>query len=136
MLLVRHASAGDRGEWEDDDRARPLDEKGKLQADRLVGLLEPYPVDRILSSPAVRCVATVEPLARARGLAIEVGEELAEEQQSSAGAELVRSLHGTDALVCGHGGLEDATLAEAPRWKKGAVLVLDEDLRVVETLRP
>ena len=99
-------------------------------------MLEPYRVDRILSSPAVRCVATVEPLARARGLAIEVGEELAEEQQSSAGAELVRSLRGTGALVCGHGGLEQAALPDAPRWKKGAVLVLDEDLRVVETLRP
>jgi 8-oxo-dGTP diphosphatase len=136
VLLVRHASAGDRGDWEGDDRTRPLDEKGKLQAERLVGLLEPYGVERILSSPAARCVATVEPLARARGLAIEAREELAEERQSSAGAELVRSLRGTYALVCGHGGLEHATLAEARRWKKGAVLVLDDDLRVVETLRP
>jgi 8-oxo-dGTP diphosphatase len=136
VLLVRHASAGDRGDWEGDDRARPLDEKGRLQADRLVGLLDAYRTERILSSPAVRCVGTVEPLARARGLAIEVREELAEEQQSSAGAELVRSLRGTDALVCGHGGLEQAALAEAPRWKKGAVLVLDDELRVVETLRP
>jgi 8-oxo-dGTP diphosphatase len=136
VLLVRHASAGERGEWEGDDRARPLDEKGKLQADRLVGLLDGYRIDRILSSPAVRCVATAEPLARARGLAIEVREELAEEQQSSAGAELVRSLRGTDALVCGHGGLEQAALPDAPRWKKGAVLVLDGDLHVDETLRP
>jgi 8-oxo-dGTP diphosphatase len=136
VLLVRHASAGDRGDWEGDDRARPLDEQGKLQADRLVRLLDAYRIDRIVSSPAARCVATVEPPARARGLAIEVREELAEEHQSSEGAELVRSLRGSDALVCGHGGLEDAALAGAPRWKKGAVLVLDDDLRVVETLRP
>jgi len=136
VLLIRHASAGDRSEWRGDDRERPLDEKGERQAERLVALLASHEIDRILSSPAVRCVATVEPLARARGLSIEVREELSEEEQSSAGAELVRSLAGTDAAVCGHGGLEQSSLPEAPRWKKGAVFVVADDLRVIEVSRP
>ncbi len=135
MLLIRHGSAGDRAAWDGDDRARPLDERGLRQAASLVELLAPYAIDRILSSPAVRCVQTVESLAHARELAIEVREELAEELQWTLGAELVRSLAGGDAVVCGHGGLEQV-LREPPRWKKGAVLVVDERLDVLGKLRP
>jgi 8-oxo-dGTP diphosphatase len=135
VLLIRHASAGDRGAWDGDDRARPLDERGIRQSVALVELLAPYAIDRILSSPAVRCVQTVEPLALARELAIDVREELAEELQWTLGAELVRSLSGGDAVVCGHGGLEQV-LRQPPRWKKGAVFVVDERLDVVGKLRP
>lgn len=135
MLLIRHASAGDRTAWTKDDRARPLDKRGARQATSLVELLAPYTIDRILTSPAVRCVQTVEPLAEARELAIEVSEDLTEELQWTLGAELVRSLAGGDAVVCGHGGLEQV-LRESPRWKKGAVLVVDERLDVLGKLRP
>ncbi len=134
MLLVRHARAGDRALWEGDDRERPLDHRGLRQAAALVALLSPYDVERVLSSPAVRCLQTVEPLAQARGLEVEACEELSEEQQWTAGAELVRSLAGTDAVVCGHGGLEQV-LHDPPRWKKGAVLVVGEGLEVLETLK-
>jgi 8-oxo-(d)GTP phosphatase len=34
LVLVRHASAGDRPEWEGDDRLRPLDKRGRKQAKR------------------------------------------------------------------------------------------------------
>jgi 8-oxo-dGTP diphosphatase len=135
MLLVRHGSAGDRAFWEGDDRERPLDEKGVRQAELLVDLLAPYAIERILSSPAVRCLQTVEPLAKARGLSIEPRDELGEELQTSAGAELVRSLADADVAICGHGGLEGA-LRDPPRWKKGAVLVVGDTLEVTGTLRP
>ena len=135
MFLIRHGSAGDRALWEGDDRERPLDEKGLRQAAALVDLLAPYEVARILSSPAVRCVQTVEPLAHARGLEIEAREELSEERQRSEGAELVRSLAGTGAVLCGHGGLEQV-LREPPRWKKGAVFVVSQGLEVINVLRP
>jgi phosphohistidine phosphatase SixA len=136
LLLVRHARAVERYGWEGDDRLRPLDEKGESQAAALVELLASYRVDRIVTSPAVRCTATVAPLARARGLDAEVREELAEEGHWEEGAALVRSLAGTDAVVCGHGGLEHAVIPDPPRWKKAAVLVLDDALDVVDSFRP
>ena len=37
--------------------------------------------------------------------------------------------------VCGHGGL-DSVVRAAPKWKKGAVFVLDEQLELLEVLRP
>lgn len=135
MLLVRHGSAGDRAAWEGDDRERPLDERGLHQAGALVELLKPYEVERILSSPAVRCVQTMEPLAKARGLSIEPRDELTEELQATAGAELVRTLAGAAVAICGHGGLE-GSLRDPPRWKKGAVFVVGDALEVTATLRP
>jgi phosphohistidine phosphatase SixA len=124
MILLRHASAGDSSKWEGDDNERPLDKRGRKQAQKLVEELAPFTIQRILSSPAVRCVETVVPLAQARGLEIEQRAELGEELQGSEGAELVRDLVGTRALVCGHGGLERA-IPGAPHLKKGAFFVVD-----------
>jgi len=42
---------------------------------RSVVALSDYPLTRILSSPYDRCVETVEPLAQARGLEIEIHDE-------------------------------------------------------------
>jgi phosphohistidine phosphatase SixA len=133
MLLVRHASAGDREEWEGDDKLRPLDAKGRARAQDLVALLGDYQVGRILSSPALRCVQTVDPLGHAIDVEVELRDELSEENQWAAGAELVRSLAGHDVVVCGHGGLDDV-LPEHPKWKKGAVFVVEGDLSVVDVL--
>jgi phosphohistidine phosphatase SixA len=135
LLLIRHAWAGSRETWQGDDRLRPLDERGRRQAAGLVELLADQPVARLLTSSYLRCVQTVEPLAAARGLRVELREELGEDRQGTDGAALVRALAGDDVAVCGHGGLE-WVIDRPPKWKKGAVLVLDERLRVVEVRRP
>jgi len=135
LLLVRHASAGDRTTWEGDDRARPLDARGYRDADELVEQLASFHVQAILTSPYLRCVETVTPLARARGLEIDAREELGEQLQGEHGTALVRSLAGQDVVVCGHGGL-DWVVSGAPKWKKGAVFVLGPDLELLEVLRP
>ena len=134
LLLVRHAWAGQSDQWDGDDELRPLDERGTQQARALVSLLEPFDVERILSSPATRCVDTVVPLAASRGLDVEVRDELRDLRQGVDGPGLVRSLAGASVVVCGHGGLETALGFDMP-WKKGAVLVLDGDLEIVERLR-
>jgi len=133
LLLIRHASAGDRDDWVGDDLPRPLDARGRDQASRLPDLLGDYEIARVLSSPAVRCLQTVEPLARSRGLDIEVREELSEEQQGEAGVELVRALIGEQAALCVHGGLSD-TISRVSQ-KKGEVLVLDDEGKLVERFR-
>jgi 8-oxo-(d)GTP phosphatase len=56
VYLNRHAKAGDRDSWADDDRLRPLSGRGHLQARALADLLGDATFDRILSSPFVRCM--------------------------------------------------------------------------------
>ena len=78
IYLIRHAKAGDRDTWRDDDRLRPLSGRGHRQARLLIDLLHDATVDRVLSSPYVRCMETVVPIAGVRGLPVEPVEALAE----------------------------------------------------------
>jgi phosphohistidine phosphatase SixA len=90
--------------------------------------------EAVLTSPYVRCVDTVVPLAEARGLALQSRHELSEEWHATQGVALVRELAGRDVVVCGHGGLEDA-VPGAPRWKKGTVFVLGPSLELLDAFR-
>ena len=78
VLLIRHGHAGNRKDWRGEDRLRPLTPKGYRQALALVKRVQPWPPARILSSPYVRCVQTVQPLGDELGLKVEEVEELAE----------------------------------------------------------
>jgi len=71
IYVVRHACAGPKDQWPGTDAERPLDPGGVVQAMALAALLSERPLRRILSSPAVRCVETVAPLAERTGLAVE-----------------------------------------------------------------
>ncbi len=104
LYLVRHAHAGKRHSWDGPDAERPLSKKGGRQAEGLVRLLD-VEVKRILSSPAVRCVQTVEPLARHVGLEVQTTEALAEGAPVEPAVELVCSLLDGGAVLCAHGDL-------------------------------
>jgi 8-oxo-(d)GTP phosphatase len=134
MILVRHGSAGEREDWDGDDRLRPLDARGREQAAGLVSALDGYEIARVISSPYVRCVQTVEPLAAARGLTVEPLDELGDERQADDGAALVRSLAGEPIVASVHGGLAEA--AFGPQWsqRKGGVLLVDDGPRVLGRL--
>ena len=66
VVLLRHATAGNRSDWTADDTHRPLDANGLTQAARLVTLLDGERFDQIWTSPLVRCQHTVGPLAANR----------------------------------------------------------------------
>lgn len=123
ILLLRHGTAGDRKKWKGDDKLRPLDERGRLQALELAELLSPYPIKRILSSPHVRCVQTVLPLAGRLGLQIETVEELAEGATADEVRRLMDSLSGELSLLCTHGDVIEAVLGPGVLNKKGGVWV-------------
>jgi broad specificity phosphatase PhoE len=71
MLLVRHGHAGTKEGWADDDRLRPLDARGRRQAKHLVGVIVPMDPTRLISSPYLRCLQTMEPVAEKSGLVVE-----------------------------------------------------------------
>jgi 8-oxo-dGTP diphosphatase len=70
-VLLRHASAGHKGDWPGDDLLRPLDDRGVVDAQTLAGLLACYAPVRVISSAAERCLGTVRPYAERIGAAIE-----------------------------------------------------------------
>ena len=137
LHLVRHADAGDRMAWRGDDFERPLDDFGRMQAEAIGTALAGRPIERILSSPAARCVDTVVPLGRALGLPVETADELAEGSQVADAFELLRSLAEAegDSVLCSHGDVIPGLLwvlaqygldiPELGRCKKGSVWELD-----------
>ena len=124
IVLLRHASAGDREEWDDDDRLRPLDERGFRQAERLVEPLLELGVERIVSSPYLRCTQTVEPLARRLGTPIVLDDSLAEGAPRQATLDLLES-PGERAVFCTHGDVVENVLGK--QLKKGDAAVLERD---------
>ena len=80
LILVRHGKAMDRKDWSRKDDARPISSRGRRQADQLVPMLAAYGVRSVISSSAVRCVATVRPYATTQGLTVEQYDELTEKQ--------------------------------------------------------
>jgi len=137
VLLVRHAHAGDRDAWTAPDQLRPLSVKGIRQAEALVLRLAGFAVERVVSSPYLRCTQTVEPLAQVRGVALEADDTLAE-GNGRAALELVRGLAGAHVILCTHGDVIGDILAHMPvagswRAQKGSVWILEaEDGRSID----
>ncbi len=136
VYLVRHADAKGRSAWEGADRLRPLTKKGLQQSVGLVDLLSAANIRRILSSPAVRCVDTVKPLASARDLPVEVTDDLKEGADLKAALALLEASAGKkgDSVLCLHGDLipemlrrlakQGVKLEDTARWAKGSTWVL------------
>jgi phosphohistidine phosphatase SixA len=101
--IVRHAKAGDREVWEGDDRLRPLTKAGHRQAQALAESLRNERIDKILSSPYVRCMQTVEPLATAVQLPIEPSQDLEEGAGASRVIRLIERFKGRNIVLCTHG---------------------------------
>lgn len=136
VLLIRHATAGDPSAWIGDDRARPLDERGRAQAAALVEPLAERPSSRVLTSPYLRCVQTVEPLARARGLPLEYRHELGDDAAADEALALLRELGGEPAAVCSHGDLIRELLGdELEKGEVALVEVTPEGVSVIERLQ-
>lgn len=134
--MVRHAKAGSRHAWDSPDELRPLTEAGWAQAEALAEILAAEEVKRVVTSRYVRCVQTLEPLARRLGLPVEEHDALAEEADFDATWALLQELSGAEAAVCTHGNLVTATLDRLHRlgvervagdWsaKKGSVWRLE-----------
>ena len=103
LYFVRHAKAGSRSHWQGDDRARPLSKSGVKQAEGLVSVLGSYAISAVFSSPYLRCVQTVEPLARARRLAVQETRHLAEGARLKGAYRFIEDPDLDDAVLCTHG---------------------------------
>ncbi len=101
--LVRHACAGRKVDWDGPDALRPLDPIGRHQAHHLADHLDGVPLRRVLTSPALRCVETVEEVAARHGLVPEPTPLLATDADPAELLRLVADPSCADAVLCTHG---------------------------------
>jgi 8-oxo-dGTP diphosphatase len=145
FYLVRHAEAGERTD-RPDDHLRPLTGAGRHQARSLATMFESADVGDILSSPYIRCVETLEPLAVRLGCSVVRTDVLAEGAPIDAVLRLLEQVP-PRAVLCTHGDvmhdvMEHVTFADSTRGgpdrlAKGVVWVMQragDGLSVVEVL--
>jgi 8-oxo-dGTP diphosphatase len=114
LYIVRHADAGSRRAWTDDDDLRPLGKKGRRQAEAVAEQLAGAHVTRLVSSPSVRCRQTLEPLAKRIGLPIEPERRLAEGCRGEDALAVAYELAAVDdvGVLCSHGDVIPDLLSE------------------------
>jgi 8-oxo-dGTP diphosphatase len=133
LYLVRHAKAGNRSAWTDPDELRPLSASGWTQAQSLAERLAPLCSGTLISSPYVRCVQTLEPLATMLDTVVATDDRLAEGLDCSGALDLLASV-ADGAALCSHGDIIPDTIAALqrrgctfltePDWRKASVWVL------------
>ena len=79
VLIVRHGAAGRRSRFAGEDSQRPLDKKGRAQAESLTELLLAFGASEVYAADRVRCEQTVEPLAAELAVAVHTEPSLTEE---------------------------------------------------------
>lgn len=79
VLVVRHATAGRKSRFSGDDTKRPLDKRGRAQAEALVPQLLSFGATEVYAADRVRCHQTVEPLAEELGVPVHNEPALTEE---------------------------------------------------------
>jgi 8-oxo-dGTP pyrophosphatase MutT (NUDIX family) len=70
VLIVRHGTAGSKSRYKGDDPMRPLDKRGRAQAESLVGQLLAFGANMLYAADRVRCHQTLEPTAEELGAPI------------------------------------------------------------------
>jgi phosphohistidine phosphatase SixA len=139
VYLVRHAHAGSR-QPDNHDRYRQLSDKGWRRANVITDILDDLEIDNVLSSPATRCVQTVQGVADRHDLEVIEHEDLWEDADTDAVMDVLESAVGggtsRTVVVCSHGNLipvivEQLALAGAKvkgrGCEKGSIWVLDHD---------
>jgi 8-oxo-dGTP pyrophosphatase MutT (NUDIX family) len=129
LLLVRHAKAGNRSDFDGPDELRPLDRRGREQALRLATVLSAFGPVELLAADRVRCRQTLEPLSERLGLPVSRATELGEEEfqaDPQAGLALIERLlepreEPGVTVVCSQGGaIPSALMALGVRWEGAA----------------
>ena len=107
LILLRHAKAITRDEWQGDDDDRPLDPLGENQSRRLLPIYQVYNLSQIHTSDALRCYNTVQPIAKGLNLKLEVTAKLSEstyrkdkDKAFDYAKELLKSE--INAMICSH----------------------------------
>jgi phosphohistidine phosphatase SixA len=136
LYLVRHAKAGSRREWRGDDRLRPLSSKGRTQSDLLAARLAALATGELVSSPYLRCIETLQPLAARIDGAVRADERLAEDTGFEGALAVLGELP-DGSVLCSHGDVIPETIGALqrrgcrivtdPDWRKASVWVITRD---------
>jgi 8-oxo-dGTP pyrophosphatase MutT (NUDIX family)/phosphohistidine phosphatase SixA len=108
IIVVRHGKAVPAEAWDGPDATRPLLLRGTAQASAIAHAIAAYRPEKILTSTAVRCVATIAPLAALVGLEPKevagISQDAYESDEATVGAIVAKRMKSKKSVVlCSHG---------------------------------
>jgi phosphohistidine phosphatase SixA len=103
LIVVRHAHAGSRRDWPGDDISRPLTQRGRDEADRIALQFCQHLTTRLVSSPRLRCLQTLEPLAAKLGTEVTVDQRLDEQPCTADLLALIDEFADAPTMISTHG---------------------------------
>ena len=134
LYIVRHAKAGKRSEWDGPDTLRPLSDKGWEQAQAIAEKLLGLKPSALISSPAIRCMQTLEPLSKATKIKITADQRLFEDGDVAKMIELLEDAQDST-VISSHGDMipeaikilqrRGMEINSKPDWRKATVWVVE-----------
>lgn len=108
IIVVRHGKAVPADAWDGADASRPLLLRGTAQSESIAPGIAAYRPAKILTSDAVRCVATIAPLAELTGLKpkqlVGISQDAYGTDNANIGRILEKRMKAKDtAVLCSHG---------------------------------
>ncbi len=134
LYIVRHAKAGKRSEWDGPDALRPLSDKGWEQSHAIAETLIDLKPSALISSPAVRCMQTLEPLGKATKIKIVTDQRLFENGDVVEMIELLEDARDST-VISSHGDMipeaikllqrRGMEIGSKPDWRKASIWVVE-----------
>ncbi len=136
LYIVRHAKAGKRSEWDGPDELRPLSDKGWEQSQAIAEKLIELKPSALISSPAVRCMQTLEPLGKATKIEIFADKRLFEHGDVAKMIELLEDAKDST-VISSHGDMipeaikllqrRGMEIGSKPDWRKASIWVVERN---------
>ena len=108
IIALRHGKAVPPGSWDGPDSTRPLMHRGLEQSESVAPAIAAWAPRKLISSTAVRCIATIEPVAALTGVLIKrsvsISQDAYEDGTSRVRKVVRKRLEKREAVVlCSHG---------------------------------
>ena len=136
IIAVRHGKAVPPSTWDGPDATRPLMHRGSDQAMRIAKGIAAFAPEKIISSTAARCLATVAPLAALTGLEVKSSERISQDAFEVGTADLSavvtrRLKKRINTVLCSHGPVLPRLISQFALQSGTAV---DDELRIASSL--
>jgi 8-oxo-(d)GTP phosphatase len=120
VVTLRHGKAVPADAWDGMDWTRPLLQRGLDQAASVAPAIAAYAPARLVSSPAVRCLSTIAPLATAIDLVVKEKGDISQDEYELGKARVAKVVQkvldrGVTTVLCSHGPVIPDIIAELAR---------------------
>ncbi len=108
IIVLRHGRAVPPASWDGPDATRPLLHRGLEQSRSVAPAIAAWKPAKLISSPAVRCLATIEPIAALTDLAVKQSSGISQDAFEDGVAKVRKTMRkrlaaGVAVVLCSHG---------------------------------